>query len=70
MNKEKDPCKPYACKIQACLKSNRYQEPDCQYAIEDMKNCCLKWREKSYVCGGFAYLYAQPQQEQPKVTKQ
>lgn len=68
--KSKDPCKPFACKIQACLKGisqiiyivinyvtyllpeNSYQESACQQAIEDMRNCCRKWGELSFVCGG------------------
>ncbi|XP_076263744.1 cx9C motif-containing protein 4 [Rhynchophorus ferrugineus] len=47
-----DPCKVFACKIQACLKEHKFQESACQYAIEDMRECCRKWKEKSYVCGG------------------
>ncbi|XP_028134820.1 cx9C motif-containing protein 4 [Diabrotica virgifera virgifera] len=48
----KDPCKPYACRIQACLKENRFQEKPCQTVIEDMRDCCRKWKDKSFVCGG------------------
>ncbi|KAI4470556.1 cx9c motif-containing protein 4 [Holotrichia oblita] len=51
--KSKDPCKSFACKIQDCLKSHNYQESSCLEAIEDMKNCCKLWGEKSFVCGGF-----------------
>lgn len=48
----KDPCKQFACRIQTCLKENKFQEPSCQHAIEEMRECCRKWKEKSYVCGG------------------
>lgn len=48
----KDPCKPYACKIQVCLRENKFQEDACRIVIEDMRNCCKKWKDRSYVCEG------------------
>ncbi|CAG9816002.1 unnamed protein product [Phaedon cochleariae] len=47
-----DPCKAFACKIQACLKENKFQEPACKDVIEEMRECCRKWNDKSFVCGG------------------
>ncbi|KAJ8919990.1 hypothetical protein NQ315_006520 [Exocentrus adspersus] len=48
----KDPCKAFACRIQDCLKENNFQESACQHAIEDMRECCRIWKDKSFVCGG------------------
>ncbi|ENN79880.1 hypothetical protein D910_04936 [Dendroctonus ponderosae] len=48
----KDPCKVFACRIQACLNENNYQESACQHAIESMRECCRQWKDKSFVCEG------------------
>ncbi|KAJ8974381.1 hypothetical protein NQ317_001533 [Molorchus minor] len=48
----KDPCKVFACKIQDCLKENKFQEPSCQRILEQMRDCCRKWKDKSLVCEG------------------
>ncbi|CAH1992292.1 unnamed protein product [Acanthoscelides obtectus] len=29
-----------------------FQEPACQDVIEDMRECCRKWKDKSFVCNG------------------
>ncbi|XP_044269913.1 cx9C motif-containing protein 4 [Tribolium madens] len=49
---KKDPCKVFACRIQKCLEDNKFQESACQYAIEDLHNCCRKWKNQSLVCDG------------------
>lgn len=49
---QKDPCKPFACKIQECLRANNYQESACEEAIESMRQCCVKWGTESFVCNG------------------
>ncbi|CAG9855997.1 unnamed protein product [Phyllotreta striolata] len=48
----KDPCKPFACRIQVCLRENNFQESKCTSVINDMKECCRKWKNLSYVCQG------------------
>ncbi|XP_017096796.1 cx9C motif-containing protein 4 [Drosophila bipectinata] len=48
----KDPCKPFACRIQACLNDNNYQEHKCLDVLEAMRQCCLKWHTKSLCCSG------------------
>ncbi|KAH8384639.1 hypothetical protein KR093_003769 [Drosophila rubida] len=48
----KDPCKPYACRIQACLSENNYQEDRCVEVLEQMRICCLKWHAESLCCSG------------------
>ncbi|XP_060652081.1 cx9C motif-containing protein 4 [Drosophila nasuta] len=48
----KDPCKPYACRIQACLSENNYQEDRCVEVLEQMRVCCLKWHKESLCCSG------------------
>lgn len=48
----KDPCKPRACDIQACLKAHNFQEDRCKHTIEALIECCRKWGNKSYVCNG------------------
>ncbi|KAL1518308.1 hypothetical protein ABEB36_001950 [Hypothenemus hampei] len=60
---KKDPCKSFACDIQACLKENNFQEPACQHAIEAMRNCCRKWKDRSYVCQGIDTSKGQPYPE-------
>ncbi|KAH8305974.1 hypothetical protein KR018_007800 [Drosophila ironensis] len=64
----KDPCKPYACRIQACLDANHYQESKCLDVLEAMRHCCLKWHETSLCCSGIpldkSYL---PEAAPPKV---
>jgi hypothetical protein len=49
---KKDPCKVFACRIQKCLEDNKFQESACQHAIEDLRNCCRKWKGQSVVCDG------------------
>ncbi|XP_013118175.1 cx9C motif-containing protein 4 [Stomoxys calcitrans] len=51
-NTKKDPCKANACKIQACLKENNYQEEKCLEVLEQMRLCCLKWHATSLCCSG------------------
>ncbi|KAH8421088.1 hypothetical protein KR222_010855, partial [Zaprionus bogoriensis] len=51
-NTAKDPCKPQACRIQACLKENNYQEHKCFAVLEDMRQCCIKWHKQSLCCSG------------------
>ncbi|KAH8300229.1 hypothetical protein KR044_012012, partial [Drosophila immigrans] len=48
----KDPCKRFACRIQACLSANNYQEDRCVEALEQMRVCCLKWHKESLCCSG------------------
>ncbi|XP_030373083.1 cx9C motif-containing protein 4 [Scaptodrosophila lebanonensis] len=48
----KDPCKANACRIQACLKENNYQEHKCVEVLEQMRQCCLKWHKQSICCSG------------------
>lgn len=53
-----DPCQKFACKLQDCLEAKGYDENQCQKAIEALKDCCLKFREKSgIVCDGFKNLW-------------
>lgn len=35
-------CKRSACKIQACLARNNYNEALCKEAIQDLRNCCKR----------------------------
>ncbi|XP_017839402.1 cx9C motif-containing protein 4 [Drosophila busckii] len=49
---KKDPCKPYACRIQACLSANDFQERRCAEELEQMRQCCLKWHKESLCCSG------------------
>ncbi|PSN40335.1 Cx9C motif-containing protein 4 [Blattella germanica] len=49
---KKDPCKPFACKIQKCLHENNYQEGACQEFIELLRDCCRKWSTQSISCSG------------------
>ncbi|XP_037032446.1 cx9C motif-containing protein 4 [Bradysia coprophila] len=51
-NKSKDPCKLNACKIQSCLTKNNYQESACLDVLEEMRQCCLKYHDKSLCCSG------------------
>ncbi|BFG03647.1 cx9C motif-containing protein 4 [Drosophila madeirensis] len=51
-NTKKDPCKANACRIQACLKENNYQENKCADVLEAMRQCCLKWHKVSLCCSG------------------
>ncbi|XP_016977136.1 cx9C motif-containing protein 4 [Drosophila rhopaloa] len=51
-NTRKDPCKANACRIQACLNENNYQEDKCLKVLEDMRQCCLKWHKESLCCSG------------------
>ncbi|KAK3912708.1 Cx9C motif-containing protein 4 [Frankliniella fusca] len=50
--KPKDPCKPFACAIQDCLKGHNFQESACEQVIENLRDCCRKWKDKSLVCSG------------------
>ncbi|XP_026290316.1 cx9C motif-containing protein 4 [Frankliniella occidentalis] len=50
--KPKDPCKPLACAIQDCLKGHNFQESACEQVIENLRECCRKWKDKSLVCSG------------------
>jgi hypothetical protein len=47
-----DPCKANACKIQACLKDNNYIEEKCLDVLEEMRQCCIKWKPVSLCCEG------------------
>lgn len=49
---KKDPCKPFACNIQKCLKENNFQESKCQEFIEYLRECCKKWHSVSISCSG------------------
>ncbi|KAK7873088.1 hypothetical protein R5R35_000369 [Gryllus longicercus] len=49
---KKDPCKPFACNIQKCLTEHNFQESSCAVEIEELRQCCQLWREKSLVCSG------------------
>lgn len=62
----KDPCKPFACKIQECLQNNRFQEPQCQKVIESMKECCRKWGDESFVCSGFKKILEEESNDNAK----
>ncbi|XP_055596093.1 cx9C motif-containing protein 4 [Uranotaenia lowii] len=48
----KDPCKPSACRIQDCLKANKFDETRCYDVIENMRQCCLKFHKVSLCCSG------------------
>ncbi|XP_074102759.1 cx9C motif-containing protein 4 [Cotesia typhae] len=50
--KTADPCKKYACKLQTCLKDNVYQPSRCETVIEELRQCCIKYFDKSLVCEG------------------
>ncbi|KAG5672209.1 hypothetical protein PVAND_002353 [Polypedilum vanderplanki] len=47
-----DPCKANACKIQTCLKENKYQEDNCLEVLEQMRQCCIKFKSESLCCEG------------------
>lgn len=47
-----DPCKANACKIQACLTENKYIEEKCLDVLEEMRQCCIKWKSVSLCCEG------------------
>lgn len=32
--------------------ANDFQESACQEALDDMRQCCIKWGFESFVCGG------------------
>ncbi|KAK4873300.1 hypothetical protein RN001_015329 [Aquatica leii] len=49
---KKDLCKVFACKIQSCLEANEYKESACKDAFEDMRQCCIAWGTRSFVCEG------------------
>uniref|UniRef100_A0A336N2Y4 CSON009328 protein n=1 Tax=Culicoides sonorensis TaxID=179676 RepID=A0A336N2Y4_CULSO len=49
---KKDPCKVFACRIQDCLDKNHYIEDRCLDALEDMRQCCLKFHKVSFCCEG------------------
>ncbi|KAH8301893.1 hypothetical protein KR044_000376 [Drosophila immigrans] len=49
---EKDPCKSFASRIEACLQRNNFQEQKCLQVLEDMRQCCIKWHEESFCCNG------------------
>ena len=40
-----EPCKAQACRIQDCLKKNRYDESKCTYLIDALYACCHKFYE-------------------------
>lgn len=62
-----DPCQKFACKLQDCLEAKGYDERQCQKAIEALKNCCLKFREKSEtVCDGFKNLWEKEKESECK----
>ncbi|XP_039953038.1 cx9C motif-containing protein 4 [Bactrocera tryoni] len=67
-SKRKDPCKANACKIQACLSENHYQESKCLEVLEQMRLCCLKWHKESNCCSGIilerSYLVSKDEQKQ------
>ncbi|XP_054736547.1 cx9C motif-containing protein 4 [Anastrepha obliqua] len=71
-NTRKDPCKKNACKIQACLSENNYQESKCLEVLEQMRLCCLKWHKESTCCSGInlerSYLVDREEQEERIVT--
>jgi len=58
-----DPCKVNACKIQSCLSENKYQEDKCLEVLEDMRQCCIKWKSVSLCCDGIDL------EKNPKLTK-
>ncbi|TMW52226.1 hypothetical protein DOY81_002693 [Sarcophaga bullata] len=62
-NTKKDPCKANACRIQACLNENNYQEDKCLEVLEQMRQCCLKWHKQSLCCSGIAL-------DRPYITKE
>lgn len=47
------------------MEERGYQEPACQQAIEDMRECCRKWGKESFVCGG---IDAENKEKSPKNT--
>ncbi|XP_061391423.1 cx9C motif-containing protein 4 [Musca vetustissima] len=71
-NTKKDPCKANACRIQACLKENNYQEEKCKEVLEQMRICCLKWHKTSLCCSGIDLnrSYLPEEEEHPKKEKQ
>jgi hypothetical protein len=34
------------------LSENNWQESACQEVLESMRQCCLKWKDKSLCCEG------------------
>ncbi|XP_044730013.1 cx9C motif-containing protein 4 [Chrysoperla carnea] len=47
-----DPCKKFACRIQKCLQEHNFQEDRCQLEIEELRQCCVKWKSESICCSG------------------
>ncbi|XP_037813965.1 cx9C motif-containing protein 4 [Lucilia sericata] len=72
-NTKKDPCKANACRIQACLKENNYQEDKCLEVLEQMRQCCLKWHKQSLCCSGIylerPYIKSEEKQTEEEKTK-
>jgi len=58
-----DPCKKNACNIQSCLAENNYKEEKCLDVLEEMRQCCIKWKSISLCCEGIDI------EKDPKVTK-
>ncbi|XP_017960189.1 cx9C motif-containing protein 4 isoform X1 [Drosophila navojoa] len=69
----KDPCKPFACAIQACLVENNFQEHKCSEVLERMRLCCLKWHKESLCCSGInlekSYLQNPEVEINPKISR-
>ncbi|KAL9913270.1 cx9C motif-containing protein 4 [Glossina fuscipes] len=67
----KDPCKKNACRIQACLKENNYQESKCLDVLEQMRLCCVKWHRESLCCSGIDLQrsYLNEREDRPKIKE-
>ncbi|XP_023171206.1 cx9C motif-containing protein 4 isoform X2 [Drosophila hydei] len=69
----KDPCKPFACAIQACLTENNFQEYRCSEVLERMRLCCVKWHKESLCCSGInlekSYLQNPKVEINPEVSR-
>ncbi|GMP39358.1 hypothetical protein CsSME_00010226 [Camellia sinensis var. sinensis] len=55
----KEPCKKYACDIQACLSKNNFDSRKCLNVIELLQSCCEKCSYKSTHCASVSGLLNQ-----------
>jgi hypothetical protein len=56
-HKKPDVCKPYSCKIDKCMRETGFKEWRCQQQLNDMIDCCRKWREEAFSCEGFMWIF-------------
>lgn len=35
-----NPCKPFACNIQACIQRNQFNQERCEHLVDQLYQCC------------------------------